>query len=129
MTTSLSTFEKVKPNPHCATLPLFNRKNWSRFRFGDVVENVNERVEPSTAADENRLPSLLRSLCRPSVAPSAGLSHVKFPLGRVRYGSGTPQNRKNPGNIALGRMVRRYGLKNPGGGETFPGSVSFACPP
>jgi restriction endonuclease S subunit len=34
-----------------AKLPLFNRKNWSRFRFGEVVENVNERVAPSTAAE------------------------------------------------------------------------------
>src|SRR6266403_4153054 len=40
-----------KPNPHWARLPVFNRKNWSRFRFGDVVENVNERVEPGTAAE------------------------------------------------------------------------------
>lgn len=38
-------------NPHWVKLPLFNRKNWSRVRFGDVVENVNERVEPSTAAE------------------------------------------------------------------------------
>jgi len=33
-------------------LPLFNRKNWTRLRFGDIVENVNERVEPSTAEEE-----------------------------------------------------------------------------
>jgi len=39
-------------NPHWARLPLFNRKNWSRFRFGNVVENVNERVEPADAAEE-----------------------------------------------------------------------------
>ena len=32
-------------------MPLFNRKNWTRLRFGDIVENVNERVEPSTAAE------------------------------------------------------------------------------
>jgi restriction endonuclease S subunit len=51
MTTALPKLEKLKPNPNWAKLPLFNRKNWSRFRFGDVVENVNERVEPSTAAE------------------------------------------------------------------------------
>jgi restriction endonuclease S subunit len=43
--------EKLKSNPNWAKLPLFNRKNWSRVRFGDIVENVNERVEPSTAAE------------------------------------------------------------------------------
>lgn len=37
-------------NPAWAKLPPFNRNNWSRLRFGDIVENVNERVEPSTAA-------------------------------------------------------------------------------
>lgn len=29
-------------NAHSARLLLFNRKNWSRFRFGDVVVNVEE---------------------------------------------------------------------------------------
>jgi restriction endonuclease S subunit len=42
---------KNKTNQAWAKLPLFNRKNWSRLRFGDIVENVNERVEPSTAAE------------------------------------------------------------------------------
>jgi len=51
MTTALPKLEKLKPNPHWAKLPLFNRKNWSRVRFDDIVENVNERVEPSTAAE------------------------------------------------------------------------------
>jgi len=51
MTTALPKLEKLKPNKNWAKLPLFNRKNWSRFRFSDVVENVNERVEPSTAAE------------------------------------------------------------------------------
>ena len=52
MTTALPKLEKLKPNPNWARLPLFSRKNWSRFRFEEVVENVNERVEPSTAAEE-----------------------------------------------------------------------------
>jgi type I restriction enzyme S subunit len=43
---------QLKPNPDWAELPLFNRKNWARFRFGEVVENVNERVEPGNAAEE-----------------------------------------------------------------------------
>jgi hypothetical protein len=51
MTTALPKLEKLKPNPNWAKLPLFNRKNWTHLRFGDIVENVNERVEPSTAAE------------------------------------------------------------------------------
>jgi len=42
MTTALPKLEKLKPNNNWAKLPLFNRKNWSRVRFDDVVENVNE---------------------------------------------------------------------------------------
>jgi restriction endonuclease S subunit len=49
---TLPSIAKLKPNPQWATLPLFSRKGWSRVRFGDAVENVNERVEPSTAAKE-----------------------------------------------------------------------------
>jgi type I restriction enzyme, S subunit len=51
MTATLPSLAQLKPNPHWAKLPLFNRKNWSRVRFGDIVENVNERVEPSMAAE------------------------------------------------------------------------------
>ena len=52
MTTALSKLEKLKPNPNWDKLSLFNRKNWTRLWFGDIVENVNERVEPSTAEEE-----------------------------------------------------------------------------
>ena len=51
MTATLPSLPQLKPNKNWAKLPLFNRKNWSRLRFGDIVENVNERVEPSTAAE------------------------------------------------------------------------------
>jgi type I restriction enzyme M protein len=43
---------KLRSNAGWISLPLFNRKNWSHVRFGDVVENVNERVEPTDAAEE-----------------------------------------------------------------------------
>jgi hypothetical protein len=52
MTATLPSFATLKPNGDWAKLPLFNRKNWSRFKFGEVVENVNERVEPTDAAGE-----------------------------------------------------------------------------
>ncbi len=50
MTTALPTLDK--PNPHWARLPLFNRKNWSRVRFGEVVENINETCEPEATGLE-----------------------------------------------------------------------------
>jgi len=31
---------ELQPNSDWATLPLFDRKNWTRVRFGDVVQNV-----------------------------------------------------------------------------------------
>jgi hypothetical protein len=38
MTDALPSLAKLSPNSHWATLPLFNRKSWSRVRFGDVEE-------------------------------------------------------------------------------------------
>ncbi|MFH0882827.1 MAG: restriction endonuclease subunit S [bacterium] len=32
----------LRPNPDWAKLPLFDRKEWKRVRFGDVVQNLNE---------------------------------------------------------------------------------------
>ncbi len=40
-------------NPHWARLPLFSRKNWTRVRFGEVVENVNNTCEPKSAGLEH----------------------------------------------------------------------------
>jgi len=40
--TAAPELKNLKPDPNQARLPLFNRKNWSRVRFGDVVENLNE---------------------------------------------------------------------------------------
>jgi restriction endonuclease S subunit len=43
---------QLRPNPGWAKLPLFDRKGWKTVRFGEFAESVNERVEPSTAAEE-----------------------------------------------------------------------------
>jgi type I restriction enzyme, S subunit len=45
------TLAKLKPNPHWARLPLFDRKGWRTMAFGEFAESVNVRVEPSTAAE------------------------------------------------------------------------------
>jgi restriction endonuclease S subunit len=39
-------------NPNCAKLLLFQRKSWTRMPFGAFAESVNERVEPTNAAEE-----------------------------------------------------------------------------
>ena len=52
MTAAPPPLAKLQPNPHWARLPLFDRKGWRTMAFGEFAENVNERVEPSTAAEE-----------------------------------------------------------------------------
>ena len=52
MTTALPKLETLKPNNNWAKLPLFNRKNWTRVRFGEVVENLNETCDPAEAGLE-----------------------------------------------------------------------------
>lgn len=47
-----SLLEKLRPNPEWAKLPLFDRIGWKRLPFGAFAESVNERVEPSEAADD-----------------------------------------------------------------------------
>ena len=42
----------LKINPDWAKLPLFDRTGWKHLPFGAFAESVNERVEPSDAADE-----------------------------------------------------------------------------
>jgi hypothetical protein len=39
-------------NPHWAELPLFDRTGWRSLPFGEFAQSVNERVEPSEAADD-----------------------------------------------------------------------------
>lgn len=47
-----TSLDRLRPNADSAKLPMLSRKGWSRARFGDMVENVNERVEPADAAEE-----------------------------------------------------------------------------
>jgi type I restriction enzyme S subunit len=46
MTATLPNLAQLKPNPNWASLPLFNRKNWSRVRFGDVVRMLKDQTDP-----------------------------------------------------------------------------------
>ena len=42
----------LRPNPDWAELPIFDRKGWRTLQFAEFAESVNERVEPSEAAEE-----------------------------------------------------------------------------
>jgi type I restriction enzyme, S subunit len=36
----------LRPNPEWAKLPIFDRRGWKRVRFGDVVRQLKEEVDP-----------------------------------------------------------------------------------
>jgi hypothetical protein len=42
----------IRPNPDWSRLPLFDRKDWQTLTFEAFADSVNERVEPSEAAEE-----------------------------------------------------------------------------
>ena len=52
MTATLPSLATLKPNPLWAKLSLFNRNHWSRVRFDDVEENLNETCDPAEAGLE-----------------------------------------------------------------------------
>ena len=99
MTTALPKLEKLKPNPNWAKLPLFNRKNWSRLRFGDVVENLNETCEPSSGGLE-------RFIGLEHLDP--GSLHIRA-WGNVADGT-TFTRRCRPGQVLFGKR-RAYQRK------------------
>jgi type I restriction enzyme, S subunit len=44
--------ESLRVNPDWASLPLFDRSNWTRVRFGDVVRQLKEQVDPASGEVE-----------------------------------------------------------------------------
>lgn len=99
MTTALSTFAGLKPNPDWARLPLFDRKGWKRVRFGDVVENLNETCEPEAAG-------LKRFIGLEHLEP--GSLHIRA-WGNVADGT-TFTRRCRPGQVLFGKR-RAYQRK------------------
>lgn len=55
----MDAFLKLPPNSGWAKLPLFDRKGWTRVRFGDVVKILNEKCEPEEAGLERLEPGSL----------------------------------------------------------------------
>lgn len=52
MTNTQLAFDSLRLNPQWAKLPLFDRKCWRTWPFAAFADSVNERVEPSEAADD-----------------------------------------------------------------------------
>src|ERR1035437_5564680 len=90
---------QLKPNPNWAKLPLFNRKNWTRVRFGDVVENLNETCDPAEAGLE-------RVIAMEHLEP--GSLHIRA-WGKVADGT-TFTRRCRPGQVLFGKR-RAYQRK------------------
>src|ERR1035437_6523511 len=90
---------QLKPNPNWAKLPLFNRKNWTRGRFGDVVENLNETCDPAEAGLE-------RVIAMEHLEP--GSLHIRA-WGKVADGT-TFTRRCHPGQVLFGKR-RAYQRK------------------
>jgi restriction endonuclease S subunit len=99
MTATLPSLAKLKPNPHWASLSLFNRKNWSRVRFDDVVENLNETCDPAEAGLE-------RVIAMEHLEP--GSLHIRA-WGNVADGT-TFTRRCRPGQVLFGKR-RAYQRK------------------
>ena len=43
---------KLAPNSDWASLPIFDRKGWTRLPFGEFVESIGQRVDPAGVPDE-----------------------------------------------------------------------------
>jgi restriction endonuclease S subunit len=99
MTTTLPSLAKLKPNQNWAKLPLFNRKNWTRVRFDDVVENLNETCDPAEAGLE-------RVIAMEHLEP--GSLHIRT-WGNVSDGT-TFTRRCWPGQLLFGKR-RAYQRK------------------
>jgi len=91
--------QELKPNPEWAKLPLFDRKNWKRVRFGEVVENCNETCDPDEAGLE-------RFVAMEHLEP--GSLHVRS-WGSVADGT-TFTRRCRPGQVLFGKR-RAYQRK------------------
>lgn len=96
---SLASLAKLKPNTDWATLPLFDRTDWKRMRFGDVVENCAETCNPAEAGLE-------RFVAMEHLEP--GSLHVRS-WGNVADGT-TFTRRCRPGQVLFGKR-RAYQRK------------------
>ncbi len=93
-------FGGLSPNPDWRSLPLFDRSGWSRVRFGDVVQNVNETERDPAGAGLERFIGLEHL--------EPGSLHVRS-WGNVADGT-TFTRRCRPGQVLFGKR-RAYQRK------------------
>lgn len=94
------TISNLRVNPDWAKLPLFNRKGWTRVRFGDVVQNLNETERNSAEAGLERFIGLEHL--------ESGSLHIQA-WGNVADGT-TFTRRCRPGQVLFGKR-RAYQRK------------------
>lgn len=100
MTAKLKQLQNLVPNPDWASLPLFERSGWTRVRFGDVVENVNETERSPAEVGIDRF------IAMEHLEP--GSLHVRE-WGKVADGT-TFTRRCRPGQVLFGKR-RAYQRK------------------
>ncbi|OGA04571.1 MAG: hypothetical protein A3H35_17575 [Betaproteobacteria bacterium RIFCSPLOWO2_02_FULL_62_17] len=89
----------LRANPDWAKLPLFDRKGCKRLPFGAFAESVNERVEPSDAADEiyvglNDLDPQNLHICRWGKGSDVIGTKLRFRKGDIIFGRRRAYQRK-----------------------------------
>jgi type I restriction enzyme S subunit len=100
MSTTNLMLPDIRPNSGWASLPLFDRRGWTRVRFGDVVENLNETERSPAEAGIDRF------IAMEHLEP--GSLHV-CEWGNVADGT-TFTRRCRPGQILFGKR-RAYQRK------------------
>lgn len=132
MTTTLPSLSQLKPNPQWARLPLFNRKNWSRLRFGDVVENLNETCDPASAglerviAMEHLEPGSRYIRARGKVADGTTFTRRCWP-GQVLFGKRRAYQRKVAVSEFDAAMSGDIYVLAPKGDRVLPELLPFLC--
>lgn len=99
MKSARTTLEQLPINPDWAKLPLFDRTGWKRLPFGAFAESVNERVEPSDAADEiyvglDDLDSQNLHICRWGKGSDVIGTKLRFRKGDIIFGRRRAYQRK-----------------------------------
>jgi type I restriction enzyme S subunit len=97
---ALKNLPNLVPNADWASLPLFDRSGWTRVRFGDVVENLNETERSPAEAGIDRF------IAMEHLEP--GSLHVRE-WGNVADGT-TFTRRCRPGQVLFGKR-RAYQRK------------------
>ncbi len=95
-----ASFDMPRVNLDWTSLPLFRRNNWTRVRFGDVVDNLNEREEDPAGAGLERFIGLEHL--------EPGSLHIHA-WGNVADGT-TFTRRCRPGQVLFGKR-RAYQRK------------------